>query len=38
MDGAGFPSAACLNPTRTIMALAVRSCDYLMGEMQRGNL
>lgn len=38
MDGAGFTSTACQNPTLTIMALAVRSCDYLMREMKRGNL
>ncbi len=38
MDGAGFTSTACQNPTLTIMALCVRSCDYLMGEMKRGNV
>jgi choline dehydrogenase-like flavoprotein len=38
MDGAGFTSGACQNPTLTIMALAVRSSDYLLGEMRRGNL
>lgn len=38
MDGAGFTSGACQNPTLTIMALTVRSTDYLMGEMKRGNL
>jgi choline dehydrogenase-like flavoprotein len=38
MDGAGFTSTACQNPTLTIMALTVRSCDYLMGEMKRGNI
>ena len=38
MDGSGFTSGACQNPTLTIMALAVRSCDYLLGEMKRGNL
>ncbi|HEV2494660.1 MAG TPA: GMC family oxidoreductase [Terriglobia bacterium] len=38
MDGAGFTSTACQNPTLTIMALAVRSTDYLMGEMKRGNI
>ena len=37
-DGAGFTSTACQNPTITIMALCVRSCDYLMEEMKRGNL
>jgi choline dehydrogenase-like flavoprotein len=38
MDGAGFTSGACQNPTLTIMALAVRSCDYLLGELKRGNV
>lgn len=38
MDGAGFPSSACQNPTLTIMALCVRSCDYLMDEMRKGTL
>ena len=38
MDGAGFPSGACQNPTLTIMALAVRSCDHLLEEMKRGTV
>ena len=38
MDASGFPSNPCQNPTLTIMALCVRSCDYLMGEMKRGHL
>jgi choline dehydrogenase-like flavoprotein len=38
MDGAAFVSSACQNPTLTIMALAVRSTDYLLAEMRRGNL
>lgn len=38
MDAAGFTSGACQNPTLTIMALAVRSTDYLLGEIKRGNL
>jgi choline dehydrogenase-like flavoprotein len=38
MDGSGFPSSACQNPTLTIMALCVRSCDYLIGEMKRGSI
>jgi choline dehydrogenase-like flavoprotein len=37
MDGSGFTSSACQNPTITIMALCVRSCEYLMGEMKRQN-
>ena len=38
MDGAGFTSTACQNPTLTIMALRVRSCDYLLTEMRQGNI
>jgi choline dehydrogenase-like flavoprotein len=38
MDGAGFTSGACQNPTLTIMALTVRSTDYLLAEMKRGTL
>lgn len=38
MDGAAFTSTACQNPTLTIMTLAARSCDHLMGEMKRGNI
>jgi len=38
MDGSGFSSSACQNPTLTIMALTVRSTDYLLGELKRGNL
>ena len=38
MDGAGFPSTGCQNPTITIMALTVRSCDYLLEEMKKSNL
>ncbi len=38
MDGSGFPSSACQNPTLTIMALAVRSTEYLMEELKKGNL
>jgi choline dehydrogenase-like flavoprotein len=38
MDGGGFASSGCQNPTLTIMALAVRSTDYLLGEMKRGNI
>jgi glucoside 3-dehydrogenase (cytochrome c) catalytic subunit len=37
-DAAGFTSTACQNPTLTIMTLCVRSMDYLMGEMKRGNI
>ena len=38
MDGAGFTSGACQNPTLTIMALALRSSEYLLGELKRGNV
>lgn len=38
MDASGFTSNPCQNPTLTIMALCVRSCDYLMGELKRGNI
>jgi choline dehydrogenase-like flavoprotein len=38
MDASGFPSNPCQNPTLTIMALCVRSCDYLMGVMKRGEI
>jgi glucoside 3-dehydrogenase (cytochrome c) catalytic subunit len=37
MDASGFPSNPCQNPTLTIMALCVRSCDYLLGELKRNN-
>jgi choline dehydrogenase-like flavoprotein len=38
MDASGFVSNPCQNPTLTIMALCVRSCDHLMDEMKRNNL
>ena len=38
MDASSFVSGACQNPTLTIMALAVRGCDYLLEEMKKGNL
>jgi choline dehydrogenase-like flavoprotein len=38
MDGSPFVSIACQNPTLTIMALAVRSTDYLLEEKRKGNL
>jgi choline dehydrogenase-like flavoprotein len=38
MDASGFPSSGCQNPTLTIMALAVRSCDYVLDQMKRGDL
>jgi len=38
MDAAGFPSGGCQNPTLTIMAMAVRSTDYLMEQFKKRNL
>jgi choline dehydrogenase-like flavoprotein len=35
MDASGFTSNPCQNPTLTIMALCVRSCDFLMDELRR---
>jgi choline dehydrogenase-like flavoprotein len=35
MDASGFTSNPCQNPTLTIMALCVRSCDYLVAELKR---
>ncbi len=37
-DGAVFASNADKNPTLTIMALAWRTADHILGEMKRGNL
>ena len=37
-DGATFACTADKNPTLTIMALAWRAADYLMGELKKGNL
>jgi choline dehydrogenase-like flavoprotein len=37
-DASCFVSGGCQNPTLTIMALTVRSCDYLMEEMKKGNV
>jgi choline dehydrogenase-like flavoprotein len=38
MDGSCVPSSAWQNPTLTIMALAVRSSDYLLQELKKGSL
>jgi choline dehydrogenase-like flavoprotein len=38
VDGSSHVSAACQNPTWTIMALCWRSCDYLADELGKGNL
>jgi choline dehydrogenase-like flavoprotein len=37
-DGAPFASNADKNPTLTIMALAWRTCDYIVEEARKGNL
>ncbi|MCE9668587.1 GMC family oxidoreductase [Myxococcus stipitatus] len=36
VDGACFPSQGAQNPTLTMMALAVRACDHLVGEFKAG--
>jgi choline dehydrogenase-like flavoprotein len=38
MDGSCFVSCGCQNPTLTIMALAVRSTDWVMEQMKSGSL
>jgi choline dehydrogenase-like flavoprotein len=38
MDASGFTSNPCQNPTLTIMALCVRSCDYLMSELKKNSV
>jgi len=37
-DGAPFVSNADKNPTLSILALAWRTCDHILGEMQRRNI
>ncbi len=37
-DGGPFVSNADKNPTLTIMALAMRSCSWLAGEMKKGSI
>ena len=37
-DASGFTSGGCQNPTLTIMALTVRSCDHLMEQMKAGTI
>jgi choline dehydrogenase-like flavoprotein len=37
-DGATFPGTADKNPTLTIMAVAYRAADHLIGELKKGNL
>ena len=38
MDGSSFPSSAWQNPTLTIMALAVRSTDFLLERLRRAEI
>jgi choline dehydrogenase-like flavoprotein len=38
VDGSSFTSASAQNPTWTIMALCWRSCDFLINQLQRGEL
>jgi choline dehydrogenase-like flavoprotein len=38
MDASSFVSIGCQNPTLTIMALAVRSSDYLKEQLRSGNV
>lgn len=38
VDGSSFTSASEKNPTITILAIAWRATDYLLGEMKRGNV
>ncbi|MBF5043764.1 GMC family oxidoreductase [Aggregicoccus sp. 17bor-14] len=37
-DGACFPSSGVPNPTLTMMALTVRACAHLVGELRAGTL
>lgn len=38
VDGSCFVSSGCVNPTLTILALAMRACDYLVEQMKRGEV
>ncbi|MFZ0591725.1 MAG: GMC family oxidoreductase [Bryobacteraceae bacterium] len=38
MDGACFVSSGCQNPTLTMMALTVRSCDHLIQQFKHGEV
>ena len=38
VDGSGFVSAGCQNPTWTILALAWRACDHLAEGLRQGDL
>ncbi|MDH5604556.1 MAG: GMC family oxidoreductase, partial [Cyclobacteriaceae bacterium] len=37
-DGASFVSMADKNPTWTILALSLRTSEYIIDEMKKGNL
>jgi choline dehydrogenase-like flavoprotein len=38
MDASGFTSNPCQNPTLTIMALCVRSCDYVLDSLKKNEI
>ena len=38
MDGAGYVTIGCVNPTLTMMSLALRSSEYLVDQFGRGSL
>jgi choline dehydrogenase-like flavoprotein len=38
MDGSGYPSSSCQNPTITFMALATRACEYLVEEFRASRI
>lgn len=38
MDGAGFVSSACQNPTLSMMALTVRACDHLIDRFHHNDV
>jgi glucoside 3-dehydrogenase (cytochrome c) catalytic subunit len=38
VDGSSHVNASCQNPTWTIMALAMRSCEHLADQMKKGEL
>ncbi|HLK04462.1 MAG TPA: GMC family oxidoreductase [Candidatus Acidoferrum sp.] len=38
MDASGFTSNPCQNPTLTIMALCVRSCDHVLDSLKKNEL
>lgn len=37
-DGSAFVSSANQNPTLTILALTIRTCEYLAEKLKRGNV